>query len=63
MTNAERFLTGELSYQESSSRLWAQLVPSMHTQLVLNDIAGTSLLDHMHFLRFMKDYSSLMMKI
>ncbi len=33
------------------SRKWAKFVPSMHTQLVFNDIAGTSLINHLNFLQ------------
>lgn len=33
------------------SRQWAKFIPSMHTQLAFNDIAGTGLADHLKFLR------------
>ncbi|WP_020530321.1 DUF3526 domain-containing protein [Flexithrix dorotheae] len=37
--------------REELSRRWAVAIPSMHTQLALNDIAGTGLLNHMNFLK------------
>ncbi len=36
--------------REETSRAWARFVPTMHTQLAFNDVAGTSLTDHMDFL-------------
>ncbi|WP_255518036.1 DUF3526 domain-containing protein [Fulvivirga sp. M361] len=33
------------------SRKWAKFVPSMHTQLAFNDIAGTGLINHLNFLQ------------
>ncbi len=38
------------------STSWAQFIPSMHTQLALNDVAGTSLSHHMNFLKHTESY-------
>lgn len=42
--------------REKSSRSWALAIPSMHTQLALNDIAKTGLSDYMEFLEFTTDF-------
>jgi len=44
----------KISYREYTSRIWAKFIPVLHTQLTLNDVAGTSLLNHLSFL----DYTS-----
>lgn len=42
--------------REQMSRKWAQFIPSIHTQLTFNDLAGTSLTNHMGFLAYLNDF-------
>ncbi len=42
--------------RERVSRRWSQFVPPMYTQLAFNDIAGTSLTNHMGFLQYTNDF-------
>ena len=46
-----RAMQQKIRLREVISRKWAQAIPSIHTQLVFNDIAGTGLLDYMNFLQ------------
>jgi ABC-2 type transport system permease protein len=40
----------KIMQREKASRSWAVAIPTMHTQMVFNDIARTSLRDYMHLL-------------
>ncbi len=42
--------------REASSRMWAQVIPSMQAQLVFNEVAGTGLDDYMDFLQYMNEF-------
>lgn len=42
--------------REKVSRNWAYFVPTMHTQLALNELAGTSLGNHIDFLDYAEDF-------
>ncbi|MDW7692487.1 DUF3526 domain-containing protein [Flammeovirgaceae bacterium SG7u.111] len=46
----------KIRLREEMSKQWAQVIPSMHTQLALNNIAGTGLLDHMDFLSHTNEF-------
>ena len=46
----------KIRLREKMSRLWAQLIPSMHAQLVVNDLAGTGLVHHMNFLNYTNQF-------
>lgn len=42
--------------REKVSKQLARFIPSMHTQLLFNDLAGTSLVDHLSFLARIKTF-------
>ncbi len=42
--------------REQASRKWAQFIPSLHTQLAFNDIASTSLSNHVSFLQYLSEF-------
>lgn len=41
----------KIMQREQISELWSRFVPAMHTQLMLNSLSGTDLMNHMHFLQ------------
>ena len=41
----------KIMQREVVSRRWASIIPPMHLQLFFNDLAGTSLINHLAFLR------------
>lgn len=49
-------MQNKILLREKISRKWAQLIPSMHVQLVYNDIAGTNLTNHLNFLQYVNDF-------
>ncbi len=51
-----RLMRSKIEQRELMSRSWAKAIPTMHTQLVFNDVAGSSLTDHMKFLSQTQDY-------
>ncbi|MEM7372459.1 MAG: DUF3526 domain-containing protein [Bacteroidota bacterium] len=42
--------------RETISRNWAYVVPSMHTQLLFNELAGTHLSNHIDFLEYVQEF-------
>ncbi len=42
--------------REQISEIWCQFIPTMHAQLVLNNLARTGLTDHMKFLQETSDF-------
>ena len=42
--------------REHISELWSRFVPTMHAQLALNSLAGTGLINHIHFLQETSDF-------
>ncbi len=42
--------------REQMSRKWGQFIPSIHTQLAFNDLANTSLSNHMYYLQYLNDF-------
>ncbi len=51
-----QMMRAKIEQREFKSRNWAKVVPTMHTQVVFNDVAGTSLTNHMDFLRQIQDF-------
>lgn len=49
-------MRSKILQREQTSRAWAQFVPSMHTQLAFNDMAGTSLTNQMEFLQYTNEF-------
>ncbi|MEM6736684.1 MAG: DUF3526 domain-containing protein [Bacteroidota bacterium] len=48
--NESKEMKEKIMLRGLTSKKWARFVPTMHTQLLFNDIAGTSLTSHMDFL-------------
>ncbi len=46
----------KIAQRQKMSRQIAQLLPSMHTLLAFNDLAGTSLSNHIHFLQYTNSF-------
>ena len=42
--------------REKISRNWAYFIPTMHTQLTFNELAGTNLLNHLDFLGYAQEF-------
>lgn len=42
--------------REATSRTWAYAIPSLHAQLIFNQLAGTGLENHLKFLDVVQDY-------
>ncbi|MEM7298040.1 MAG: DUF3526 domain-containing protein [Bacteroidota bacterium] len=51
-----RAMLEKVQMREASSRRWAQLVPTLHTQLVFNSLAGTGLTDYISFLEYTNEF-------
>ena len=49
-------MRSKILQREQMSRNWAKFIPSMHTQLVFNDLAGTSLTRYMNYLNHLTDF-------
>ncbi|MEM6631835.1 MAG: DUF3526 domain-containing protein [Bacteroidota bacterium] len=49
-------MRAKILQRETMSRKWAQFIPSLHTQLAFNDLANTSLTNHMAFLQYLERF-------
>ena len=49
-------MIAKIHQREEVSRSWARFMPSMHAQLAFNDLSGTSLVNHLKFLKSIDDF-------
>ncbi len=51
-----RLMVQKIEQRDAVSKELAWFIPSMHVQLIFNDIAGTSLNHHLRFLKYIKSF-------